>query len=137
VQETEQGTATADAGQALATVARDTFEYSLVPWAGRPFVSWLRGWARTHPIDPVGLVQLPESIYRAYQARTPGQRLTRKQAEELGYPHVPGEEELDKVRRELHEALGRCDWQRAHDLDEQLRSLQDTVASRRVTALRR
>src|SRR5918998_5808139 len=115
------------AGNALATVARETFEYSIVPWVGRKFERWVRGWARTHPTDPVGLVQLPEPIYRAFQSRTPGERLSRKQAEALGWPHVSGEEELDRVRRDLHEALGRCDWDRAHDLDEQLRSLIEQV----------
>ena len=37
---------------------------------------------------------------------------------------------------ELHDALGRGDWDRAHDLDEQLRDLQDRVAAMRVTALK-
>ena len=129
MQDSGTGTGTASA---LATIARDTFEHNLVPWAGRKFVPWLRGWARVHPTDPVGLVQVPEPIYRAFQSRVPGERLSRKQAEALGWPHVSGEEELDRVRRDLHEALGRCDWDRAHDLDEQLRSLSEQVESRRV-----
>ena len=115
-------------------MARDTFEHNLVPWAGRKYVPWLRGWALRHPTDPTGLVQLPEAIYTAFQTRTPGQRLSKREAEELGYPHVPGEKELDKVRRELHDALGRCDWDRAHDLDEQLRLLIDQVDARRVSS---
>jgi hypothetical protein len=129
MQDTEQGR--------LATLANESFEYSLVPWVGRKYEAWLRGWARRHPIDPVGLVQVPDAIFKAYQTRTAGERLSKKQAEALGYPHVPGEQELDDVRRELHEALGRCDWDRAHDLDEQLRALIDQVASRKVVALRR
>jgi hypothetical protein len=96
----------------------------------------VRAWSRPHPGDPRGLVQLPQQMYTAFQQRVPGQRLTKKQAEELGYPGVPGERELDAVRRELHEALGRCDWEQAHDLDMRLRELQDRVAEMRMTALR-
>ena len=128
MQETDQG--------GLATVARETFEHGLVPWAGKTYAAWVRGWTLAHPVDPVGLVQLPSGIYRAYQERTPGVRLSRQTAEQLGYPHVPGEQDLDRVRRELHEALARCDWDEAHDLDSQLRELQEQVAGR-VTALRR
>ena len=120
----------------LATMARETFEYSVVPWAGRKYVEWVRAWARRHPRDPRGLVQMPQSIYAASQQRTPGQRLTSQQAARLGYPRVPGEEELARVRKELHEALGRCDWEQAHDLDAQLRELQERVAAVRVSALR-
>jgi hypothetical protein len=123
-------------GPELATVARETFEYTIVPWAGRKYEEWVRAWARKHPRDPNGLVQLPKSIYEAFQHRAPGQRLTRDQAVALGYPSVPGEEDLNRVRKELHEALGRCDWDRAHDLDAELRELQEQVASMRVTALR-
>jgi hypothetical protein len=120
----------------LATVALETFEHGIVPWAGRKYEEWVRAWSRPHPRDPRGLVQLPTSIYRAFQQRTPGQRLAREQAQVLGYPSVPGEQELARVRKELHEALARCDWDRAHDLDAKLRDLQERVAAVRVTALR-
>jgi hypothetical protein len=120
----------------LATVARETFEFNIVPWAGRKYEEWVRAWARRHPRDPTGLVQLPSSIFKAFQSRTPGQRLSRQEAEALGYPSVPGESDLTRVRKELKEALGRCDWDRAHDLDAQLRDLQERVAAMRVTALR-
>ncbi|MBV8715506.1 MAG: hypothetical protein JO020_35020 [Chloroflexi bacterium] len=123
-------------GTELSTVARETFEYSIVTWAGRKYEEWVRSWAQPHPRDPRGLVQLPESIYEAFQQRAPGERLNRKQAEALGYPRVPGEQELARVRKELHDALGRCDWDRAHDLDAELRELQTRVAAMRVTALR-
>jgi hypothetical protein len=75
-------------------------------------------------------------MYHAFQGRTPGQRLSSKEASALGYPRVPGENELARVRKELHEALGRCDWDRAHDLDAELRDLETRVAVTRVTALR-
>jgi hypothetical protein len=125
-----------DSDSDLATIARETFEYGVVMWAGRKYEEWMRAWARPHPRDPNGLVQLPAEIYKAFQSRAPGERLNRKQAEALGYPRVPGEQELARVRRELHDALGRCDWERAHDLDAELRDLQTRVAAMRVTALR-
>jgi len=120
----------------LATVARETFEYGIVTWAGRKYEEWVRAWARPHPLDPRGLVQVPPIIYDAFKQRAPGQRLNSKQAAALGYPRVPGEQELARVRKELHEALGRCDWDRAHDLDAELRDLETRVAATRLTALR-
>ncbi len=120
----------------LATIARETFEYGVIPWAGRKYEEWIRAWAHVHPRDPRGLVQLPMPLYRAFQQRTPGQRLSSRQAQSLGYPRVPGEEELARVRKELHEALGRCDWDKAHDLDAELRELQERVAATRVSALK-
>jgi hypothetical protein len=123
-------------GTELSTVARETFEYGIVTWAGRKYEEWVRSWAQPHPRDPRGLIQLPTTLYEAWQQRQPGQRLTAKEAQALGYPRVPGEQELARVRRELHEALGRCDWDRAHDLDAELRELQTRVAAMRVTALR-
>lgn len=119
-----------------ASVARETFEYNLVPWAGRTYAEWLRAWARPHPGDPHGLGQVPDDVFRAFQQRTPGQRLSRQVVEGLGYPSVPGEGELERVRKELHEALLHCDWDHAHDLDERLRELQERVAAMRLTALK-
>ena len=125
-----------DSGAAWATVARETFEFNVVPWAGRKYAEWVRVWSRAHPGDPRGLVQLPDELYRAWQQRTPGDRMSRKSAEALGYPRVPGEQELERVRKELHEALGRGDWDEAHDLDAQLRELQERVAALRTSALK-
>jgi hypothetical protein len=119
-----------------ATMARETFEFSIIPWAGGTYTAWVRAWARPHPGDPRGLVQLPADMYQAFQQRAYGQRLTRGQAQALGYPGVPGEQDLERVRKELHEALLRCDWDQAHDLDSELRELQERVAAMRVTALR-
>lgn len=122
-------------GAEFATIARETFEYSVATWAGRKYEEWVRSWARVHPRDP-GLVQLPELIYRAFLQRAPMQRLDRKEAEALGYPRVPGERELARVRKELHDALGRSDWARAHELDARARELQERVAVTRISALR-
>ncbi len=123
-------------GTVWATVATETFEFSVIPWVGRPYASWARAWARPHPGDPRGLVQLPEAIYKAFQQGTPGGRMWTKTAESLGYPRVPGERELERVRRDLHDALGRGDWEQAHDLDLQLRELQERVAATRVSILK-
>jgi hypothetical protein len=120
----------------FATVARETFEYGVIVWAGRKYGEWVRAWARPHPLDGRGLIQLPTEIYKAFQTRGPGERLGRQQAEALGYPRVPGERELARVRKELHDALGRSDWERAHDLDAELRELQTRVAAMRLSALR-
>ena len=73
-----------------ATIAFETFEHGVVPWAGRPYAPWVRKWSRPHPGDPRGLTQVPEKIYRAFQDRTPGQRLSLQAAERLGYPGHPG-----------------------------------------------
>lgn len=120
-----------------ATVARETFEYSVIPWAGRDYAEWVRAWSRSHPGDPHGLVQLPSDIFEAYDKRAPGVRLSRRTANGLGHPIVPGDRELDRVRRDLKAALGRCDWDEARELDTELRDLQERVARMRVTALAR
>jgi hypothetical protein len=125
-----------DTAAVWSTVARETFEYNVVPWAGRSYADWVRAWSRPHPGDPRGLVQVPERIYAAFQRRTPGQRLSRKEAQALGYPSVPGEQELEQVRKQLHEALGRCDWDAAHDLDSRLRDLQERVSTMRMSVLK-
>jgi hypothetical protein len=131
-----QSSDSSDAGADWGTLARESFEYSVIPWAGRPYASWIRAWSRPDTRDPNGLMQLPPQIYDAFQKRGSGQRLSRKEAERLGYPRVPGEQELARVRQELHEALLRCDWDHAHDLDAQLRDLQERVAETRMAVLR-
>jgi len=85
----------------LATVARETFEYGIVTWAGRNYEEWVRAWARPPPLDPRGLVQVPPIIYDAFKQRAPGQRLNSKQAAALGYR----ERRLDRCHRRHHKAL--------------------------------
>jgi hypothetical protein len=79
----------AETGEQWATIAHETFEHGVVPWAGRPYAQWVRTWSRAHPNDPRGLTQVPEKIYRAFQARTPGLRLSPKTAAGLGFPGGP------------------------------------------------
>ena len=81
-----------ETGPAWASVARETFEHSIVPWAGRTYAEWMRTWARPHPGDPRGLVQVPEDVYRAFQQRIPGKRLTRQTSpgcERVGPSRLP------------------------------------------------
>ena len=73
-----------------ATIAHETFEFGVVPWAGRPFANWVRTWSRAFPGEPRGQSQGPEKIYSAFLHRTPGQRLTLRTAQGLGYPGDPG-----------------------------------------------
>jgi hypothetical protein len=60
------------------TVARETFEPSLVPWLGCTYAPWLRACARPHPADPRGQVPVPERVAAAKEAlrkgRVPAQR---------------------------------------------------------------
>src|ERR1700730_13323977 len=79
-----------DNGAEWATIAFETFEHGVVPWAGRPYAPWVRTWSRPHPGDPRGLTQVPEKIYRAFQTRTPGERLSLVTAKGLGYPAKSG-----------------------------------------------
>jgi hypothetical protein len=127
---------TSDSSAGWASVARETFEYNFVPWAGRNYAEWLRAWARPHPGDPRGVIQVPADVFAAFQQRTPGQHLSRQTVETLGYPRVPGEQELERVRKEHHDALLHAEWDRAHDLDERLRDLQERVAEMRAAALK-
>jgi hypothetical protein len=113
-------------------VAMVTFEHSMIPWVGRKYAAWLRGWTRPHPTDPKGQVLVPEAIYKLFQQRAVGQQITRAQLESLGYPRVPGQDELAQVRRALHQALAHCEWDRARELDRRLRELQEQVTDRQT-----
>jgi hypothetical protein len=99
----------ADAATGWVAVARETFEYNMVPWMGRQYEPWLRAWARPHPVDLRGQVLVPERIYRAFkEGHVPFQRVNAQQLAAAGYPEVPGERELDLARRELRQAVLRA-----------------------------
>ena len=72
-------------------VARETFERSMVPWVGRKHETWLRAWARPHPVDP-GQVLVPQRIYDVYRARTFMEPLAWWQLKAMGYPELPPKE---------------------------------------------
>ena len=75
-------------------VARETFERGMVPWVGRKHESWLRAWARPHPVDP-GQILVPGRVYRVYADRPVMQPISRWQLEAMGYPELPPAERAD------------------------------------------
>src|SRR5258708_13521893 len=72
----------------------------MVPWVGREYAAWLRTAARPHSADKHRLVLVPERIFRVFQARPPGQRVTAAQLKAMQYPRLPDEDELDAARLE-------------------------------------
>jgi hypothetical protein len=80
-----------DAADRWVPVARETFEYNMIPWVGRRHAPWLRAWARPHPVDPRGLVLVPERIYRVFSQRALMEPVTRQQLAAMGYPRLPAE----------------------------------------------
>ena len=87
-------------------VARETFERGMVPWVGRKHESWLRSWARPHPVDP-GQVLVPERIHAVYAAHRIMEPVTRWELRAMGYPTLPPAEhgEPERPRRSL-QAVG-------------------------------
>ena len=67
-------------------VARETFEFNLVPWMGRAAEPWLRATVQPHPLDPVGQVLIPDRIYEVFKAeRVPLMPVTRRQLAAVGF----------------------------------------------------
>jgi hypothetical protein len=117
-------------------VARETFEYNMVPWMGRRYEPWLRACARPHPVDhPHGQVLVPERLYRVFKGEhVPFQRVTPQQLAAAGYPELPVERELEYARRELRNAVMLGEWQRVpslhadiEELEEQLEATKDML----------
>jgi hypothetical protein len=75
-------------------VAREVFEYEMIPWVGPEYAPWLRTAARPHPADEHRLVLLPERIYQTFAERQPGERVTSAQLKAMQYPRLPDEDEL-------------------------------------------
>jgi hypothetical protein len=116
-------------------VARELFEYEMIPWIGREYAAWLRTSARPHPSDRHRSVLVPERIYQVFAQRQPGERVTRAQLESMQYPRLPEEDELpaahleqrlasvagDSARlRSVHQKIDRLEVQ----LDDARRSLE-------------
>jgi hypothetical protein len=122
----------ADAATGWVAVARETFEYNMVPWMGRHYEPWLRAWARPHPVDLRGQVLVPERLYRVFKnGHVPFQPVTPQQLAAAGYPAVPGERELELARRELRQAAMRGEWQRIPSLHAEIEELEERVAATR------
>jgi hypothetical protein len=122
----------ADIATGWEAVARETFEYNMVPWMGLQYEPWLRAWARPHPGDPRGQVLVPERLYQVFKTgHVPFQRVTPQQLAAAGYPEVPGERELEIVRQELRQALLRGEWLRIPSLHAEIEELEEQVAATR------
>ena len=123
-------------------VARETFEYNMVPWMGRQYEPWLRACARPHPVDPHGQVLVPEQLYRVFKGEhVPFQRVTPQQLAAAGYPELPVERELEYARRALRNAVMLGEWQRVpslhaeiEELEEQLEATRDILRKRERNA---
>ena len=112
-------------------VARETLEYTLRPWMGRKYESWLRASMRPHPIDPRGQVLVPDGLYRVFASRPIYGRVTAAELAAAGYPALPEEAELETVRRELRQAIARHERQRIPALYAAVRDLEERVAAAR------
>jgi hypothetical protein len=128
----------ADAATGWVAVARETFEYNMLPWMGRQYEPWLRAWARPHPLDPHRQVLVPERLYGVFKnGHVPFQRVTPQQLAAAGYPEVPGERELEFARRELRQAVLRGEWQCIPSLHSEIEELEEQVAATRQMLRRR
>jgi hypothetical protein len=115
----------------MVPVAREIFEYEMVPWIGREYAAWLRTSARPHPADPHRLVLIPEPIYTAFQQRNPGERATRAQLEAMGYPRLPEDDELEAARAEQRAAALAGDTQRLEAVHRKIERLEDEAEQAR------
>jgi DNA repair ATPase RecN len=109
-------------------VAREVFEYEMVPWIGREYAAWLRTAARPHSADPHRLVLIPERIYKVFQMRKPGERVTQAQLEAMQYPRLPDEDELEAARLEQRLAALTGDTRHVRELHQKVEALEDQVA---------
>jgi hypothetical protein len=108
-------------------VAREVFEYEMVPWIGRQYAAWLRTSARPHPADPHRLVLVPERIYRAFQEGQPDHKVSRAQLERMAYPKLPDEDELHAAVAELRLATLHGDEQRLAELHGKIEELEQQL----------
>jgi hypothetical protein len=110
----------------MAPVAREVFEYEMIPWIGRDYAAWLRTSARPHPSDPHRLVLLPERIYGVFQAQAhaPGERATPEQLKQMGYPRLPEDDELEAARKDEQLAALAGDAERLRQIHSKIEQLE-------------
>ena len=113
-------------------VAREVFEYEMVPWVGREYAAWLRTAARPHPADPHRLVLIPGRIYRVFQQRQPGSHLTPAQLEAMQYPRLPDEDELEAAQREQRLVALTGDSGRVSEVHARIEALEEQVTAARL-----
>ena len=110
-------------------VARETFEYNLVPWFGRRYAPWLRACAREHPVDPRSQVLIPERIYRPLtNGHHIGERVSQRQLLQMGYPRLPSEDELAEARQALRTALMQGAFEAVPALASRVQVLEEQIA---------
>jgi hypothetical protein len=111
----------------MVPIAREVFEYEMVPWVGPEYAPWLRTSARPHPADPHRLVRIPERIYQVFQERQRGERVTRAQLDAMKCPRLPDEDELEAARLEQRLAAHSGDTHRLNELHRTIESLEERV----------
>jgi hypothetical protein len=112
-------------------VAREVFEYEMVPWVGREYAAWLRTAARPHAADPHRLVLVPERIYGVFQQRQPGSHVTPAQLQTMQYPRLPDEDELDAARIEQRLVALAGDSGRVSEVHARIEALEEQVTDAR------
>jgi hypothetical protein len=110
-------------------VARETVEYSLRPWMGPKYESWLRASTRPHPIDPRGQVLVPDRLYQVFASRPMYGRVTAAELAAAGYPTLPEAAELESARRELRQAVAGHERERIPALYATVRDWEERVAA--------
>jgi len=115
----------------MVPVAREVFEYQMIPWIGRDYAAWLRTVARPHPADSHRLVLVPERVYQVFKQRRPGETVTRAQLEAMRYPRLPDEDDLDHAYRDQRLAAEAGDTRRVNELHQQIETLELQVEAAR------
>jgi hypothetical protein len=111
----------------MVPVAREVFEYEMIPWVGPAYAAWLRTSARPHPADAHRLVLVPERIYRLFQERPPGAHVTPAQLEAMRFPRLPDEDELEAAYLEQRLATQTGDTRRVAELHQKIEQLHEQL----------
>jgi hypothetical protein len=111
----------------MVPVAREVFEYEMIPWIGQAYAAWLRTSARPHPADAHRLVLVPERIYRVFQERQPGEPVTPAQLEAMRYPRLPDEDELEAAYLDQRLAMQTGDTRAVSELHQKIEQLHEQL----------
>ena len=112
----------------MVPVAREVFEYEMIPWVGPAYAAWLRTSARPHPADAHRLVLVPERIYRLFaEQRQPGTQVTPAQLEAMRFPRLPDEDELEAAYLEQRLASQTGDTRRVTEVHQMIEQLQEQL----------
>jgi hypothetical protein len=111
----------------MVPVAREVFEYEMIPWIGQAYAAWLRTSARPHPADAHRLVLVPERIYRVFQERQPGEPVTPAQLKAMRYPRLPDEDELEAAYLDQRLAMQTGDTRGVSELHQKIEQLHEQL----------